>query len=284
MAMNQLLVDFGKRKTSWLLNLAGVVLPIARYHLDVPNEHYVELAKAKRRLSLKHQGINMKNKVRLAQFDDDRLVGKLFDLPENIFQSLRLAGPLNGKHALMAQMAIAVDILLVAPMRLDNLTRLNMDTHLHWHGVGRQRALRIFIQAHEVNNRQDLDIPIPAETSRRIETYLKLYHPLLAPAGSPWLFPGRPASAAKASAGLSRQVSEFLMVQLGAEMNVHLFRHLVGKFWLRDHPGDYGTVKEVLGHKDINTTMRAYTCFEGETAFRHYQGQIIVRPSKPRKR
>jgi integrase len=41
-------------------------------------------------------------------------------------------------------------------------------------------------------------------------------------------------------------------------MTTHQFRHLAAKLYLDAHPGDYETVRQLLGHKTIQTTLRFY--------------------------
>ena len=53
-------------------------------------------------------------------------------------------------------------------------------------------------------------------------------------------------------------------------MNVHLFRHLAGYLFLKAHPGEYEPVRQLLGHKSIQTTISFYVGLEEADAFRRY--------------
>jgi integrase len=45
-------------------------------------------------------------------------------------------------------------------------------------------------------------------------------------------------------------------------MTVHQFRHAAAAVYLKHHPGNYETVRRLLGHRDIQTTIKFYCGFE----------------------
>ena len=55
--------------------------------------------------------------------------------------------------------------------------------------------------------------------------------------------------------GAIRQVTGRLV---GVKITPHQFRHIAAKRFLKDHPGEYETVRQLLGHKSLATTMRHY--------------------------
>lgn len=58
--------------------------------------------------------------------------------------------------------------------------------------------------------------------------------------------------------------------ETGLQLNVHLFRHLAAKLFLAAHPGEYETVRLLLGHKSLATTVRIYCGLEQSDAMRRY--------------
>jgi integrase len=48
----------------------------------------------------------------------------------------------------------------------------------------------------------------------------------------------------------------------GLRITVHQFRHAAAAIYLKDHPGNYETVRQLLGHRDIQTTIRFYCGLE----------------------
>jgi hypothetical protein len=80
--------------------------------------------------------------------------------------------------ARLAMFAIALEIMLVLPLRRRNVVKLRLDTNLRRPGP---QALisEIFVPRRAVKNRHPITWPIEAETARLIEAYLKKYRPLL---------------------------------------------------------------------------------------------------------
>lgn len=272
-ALRRLRVEQGKERSSWLANIAGAILPIARHHVRVGEDAYTKLSAAHKQVTPDGRGLNQKNKQRLDQFNDDQCVDDLQALPSSVVRRLRSSPP-DRRRALIAQAALAIQILLDAPIRLANLTGLNLERHLVWRGIGRHRSLSIMIEAAEVKNKVALDFPVPAPTARMITEYLEVYHPLLARDGSPWLFPGHKTGQPKAASGVGTQIKRFVLEHLGVEMHPHLFRHLAAKVYLAENPGAYGTVADVLGHKSVETTRKAYAGFDKAGSVRHYQRYV----------
>ena len=74
---------------------------------------------------------------------------------------------------------------------------------------------------------------------------------------------------------LSSQISSAVFRETGLKVHVHQFRHLAAKLHLDHRPGEYESVRRILGHKSIDTTTRAYTGLETASAVRHYDQKII---------
>ena len=47
-----------------------------------------------------------------------------------------------------------------------------------------------------------------------------------------------------------------------------------GDLFLREHPGEYETVRLLLGHKSLETTVKTYCGMEQADALRRYDGLI----------
>ncbi len=57
-------------------------------------------------------------------------------------------------------------------------------------------------------------------------------------------------------------------------MTPHQFRHLAAKLYLDRHPDGFETVRRLLGHKSIETTMRFYRELESALATKRY-GEFV---------
>ena len=57
----------------------------------------------------------------------------------------------------------------------------------------------------------------------------------------------------------------------------HQFRHLAGELILRENPGAYGLVQQVLGHINLKTTMNFYAADHSRDAGRVLDGIVTAR-------
>jgi integrase len=88
-----------------------------------------------------------------------------------------------------------------------------------------------------------------------------------------FLFPARKGGA-KTPKQLSEQIKRTLRQETGIVLNPHAFRHLSAKLFLAAHPGEYETVRLLLGHKSLNTTTQYYSGLEQADALRRYDALI----------
>ena len=75
---------------------------------------------------------------------------------------------------------------------------------------------------------------------------------------------------------MGAQVQLFIKEQTGIRLNIHLFRHLTGYIYLHHYPGQYEPVRQLLGHKDVRTTISFYVGLEEDANFKRY-GEILDR-------
>ena len=76
---------------------------------------------------------------------------------------------------------------------------------------------------------------------------------------SPWLFPGE-SDGHKTKTTLSGQIIDRITKEIGIRVTPHQFRHLAAAFILEKDPANYGFVRRVLGHKNLQTTINFYEC------------------------
>ena len=56
----------------------------------------------------------------------------------------------------------------------------------------------------------------------------------------------------------------------GKTGSCHLFRHAMGSLYLKHRPGDFETVRLVLGHKSLETTAKSYAFTDRDAAVRRF--------------
>jgi integrase len=64
--------------------------------------------------------------------------------------------------------------------------------------------------------------------------------------------------AAKAHKTIQQQFAAAIRKNLGIKMTIHQVRHLAAKLMLDAHPGAHETVRQLLGHRHLKTTMGFY--------------------------
>jgi integrase len=61
---------------------------------------------------------------------------------------------------------------------------------------------------------------------------------------------------------LSGQITQRIYQATGLRMTAHQFRHAAGALILRCRPGEYELARQVLGHRNVQTTINAYIGLE----------------------
>jgi len=261
----------GERKTGHLHNHGRLLVKLAKHWVRVPEPQLQRLRAMCKQLDPGQSGMTARNRARLRQFDDDTNIARLINLPETIAQSLPTNGPLTYEQAILMQSAVAIAILLVAPIRVKNLAALNLDRHLVRAGPGGVRHL--VIPPHEVKNNVPLEFELPRNVRTLLDIYVQRCRPLLTRETAGFLFPAR-GGGSKAPGHFGEQIQRTVARHARLDMNVHAFRHFSAMLYLRECPGEYETVRLLLGHKSLATTVRAYCGTEQKDALRRYDNLI----------
>ena len=264
----------GGKTTSRIHGLAVMIKTLAKHDVGVDDDHLEALKDLCNRVDPKPVGMTDKNRDRLRPFDDPKNALMLLRLPHRTVEQILREDRGLERDALAVQLALAIEILIMAPVRLKNLAGLNIDRHIQRTRTA-DGAVHIVIPGDEVKNGEPLDHPLPEETVKILDLYLDHFRLRSCSATNPWLFPGQSEDVPKASHTLSVQLKQFVFDGTGLEVNVHLFRHLTAKLFLDQHPGQYEIVRRHLGHRSINTTIKAYSGMETAAASRHFDDTIL---------
>ena len=263
----------GQRKTGQLHNFARLIVNIAKHWAKVPADQLEALRALRRQVDPGKGDMTERNRMRLRVFDDPVNVERLINLPESMMRSLaRLPDP-GYNDAVRAQTALAIAIELAASLRAKNLAGLRLDRHLIRSRPGPGAVMHLVIPPGEVKNKNPLEFELPQDVVRLLELYLKKFRPLLVTDGSSYLFPARKGGA-KTPAQLAEQIKRAIKMGTGLTVNAHLFRHVCAYLYLKAHPGEYETVRLLLGHTTLAVTVRAYCGLERSDAVRRYDSLI----------
>ena len=210
-------------------------------------------------------GLTERNKAKIRQFADENNIRRLVMLPANVIEDLRPEKPTLGE-AITVQSALAVSILLAAPVRAKNLASIDITKHIH--RVSDANCYLVFPD-HEVKNKVDLEYPLPPATIDLLDLYMRVYRPLLLAEETNALFISR-SGRQKTAAELGAQIPRFIKDYLGIDLNLHLFRHLAAALFLKKYPGEFETVRKLLNHKSSRTTMKFYVELNNVEAFKRF--------------
>ena len=229
------------------------------------------------RVALEHhrrEGLTSKNLQLVRQVLTDGVWSEVVALPNALMQEARSAkdhAPI--KAAISAQLAVAVAILTFAPVRLSNLASIELGQNLTKPG-GPNTPYWLVFPHYDVKNRIDLNFKFDQDLTDLIDEYVHQFRPaLLRGSNASWLFPGE-AGNPKVAITFSLQITRRIQKAVGLRITVHQFRHAAAAIYLKHRPGDYETVRRLLGHRDIQTTIRFYCGLETMQATQDF-GKLI---------
>ena len=144
----------------------------------------------------------------------------------------------------------------MAPRRIGNSVQLRLDRHLSPIAI-REGQATIALPPEEMRKGKALDYLLDRDSCELMQTYLSRFRGRLAEPGNPFLFPSY-MGGHKNVVTLRDQVTKLMRDELGAVWHPHSFRHLAAGLYLEENPGEYETVRRLLGHARLETTVRYY--------------------------
>jgi len=207
------------------------------------------------------------------QFKDPRNRERLKALAGQLFDEALAERDAPIQAAVKAEIALAIQILLVAPMRLANLAALNLEENVVRVG-GLEPTYHLVIPPEEVKNEEPLEYPLPKPVNQMLGRYLAVFRPRLCRQENTWLFPGA-LNGHKTKGTLSGQIIDHIVKALGIRVTPHQFRHLAAAFILEKDPANYEFVRRVLGHKNLQTTINFYVGLETVDAVRKFSTMVL---------
>lgn len=257
----------GEIPKTFTIDLCCHLLSAARATRCISEEGLERLDDLRATLARHRQsGLTDKNMALIRQVLTEGVWNRVVSLPDQLMaqaRSRRDQAPIAA--GLLAQIAVAVAILTVAPVRRSNLTNIRLDTNLiKPDGPGSNYWL--VFPDYDVKNRVKLEFPLDEVLTALIDEYVHDFRPaMLRGANEDWLFPGQ-RGGAKQSVSFGTQIVNTIQKATGLRVTVHQFRHAAGALLLKKYPGNYELVRLVLGHRSIKTTMNSYVGLENTQA------------------
>jgi integrase len=218
-------------------------------------------------------GLTEKNIAFLRQVLTPGVWERVVKLPRQLMAAARQLQHQPVRAAVTAQLAVAIAILSVAPVRLANLTAIKLGTNLI-KPDGPHSDYWLMFRDYDVKNRVRLEYRLQTVTPL-IEEYVHNHRPvLLRGRNEDWLFPGE-YGGAKHQVCLSSQITKRIYKETGVRMTVHQFRHAAGAIILKHRPGEYELVRLLLGHRNVQTTINSYVGLDSIRASEIF-GEIVM--------
>jgi integrase len=267
-------------KTS-TIDLAKKLVAVARSTGCLTAEQLMELDDKRATLEqYRKEGMTSKNLKLIRQVLNSEVWARVVNCPEDLMREARaLKDQAPLKAAVTAQIAVAVATLTVAPVRAANLASIRFGTNLNKPGGPDTDYLLVFPD-YDVKNRVDLTFELEASVTAVIDEYVQDHRTsVMRGSNEDWLFPGE-AGGPKDAHLFGIQITNRIQKVTGLRMTLHQFRHALAAVYLKDHPGDYETVRRFLGHRSIRTTVKFYCGLETIQATR-LLGDVVRQYRKP---
>lgn len=264
----------GNRNSAFVRNMAVALLSVARHWLRLApeSEPMRALKGIAAKVSRLPAGLTVRNQQLLRQLRDPAVQARLLEVPAMLAHQARTARLSLARRVQRLQIALAIELLLVAPIRLQNLSSLQFNKQLIW-PTGPGGSLFIVLQDEETKNAEPLEYELTPAAKALLEEYRERYRVLLEPGASAWLFiraGGLPMSAAALRDGITKAIRR----EVGIHMVPHQFRHFAAQTMLSAFPAGYPIVQDLLGHKNLKTTASFYSRRRSREAGKVYQ-QIL---------
>ena len=253
--------------------IAKTLIAVAKHHVRVEPEELTRLKKLAAKLPAVPFDLTAKNKSFIQAVRDENVLGALVGLPSLLFVEgkRRFANDLSAH--VVAHAGLAIALLLIAPMRPQNLVALNWRRHVR-EFRGPRGVLTLLIPATETKTkRSDLFYELDDKASAMLRWNRKVLLPSIDadPEGDVFAQPG---GKRLVQSSLCRGITAAIEKHVGIKMTAHQFRHLAAHRYLEARPEDFETVRQLLGHSFGKTTLM-YAGLSGERASRAF-GEIVI--------
>jgi integrase len=266
-------------------DVARSLIEIAYQWVKVDEPTADELRRLAGKLPAPAPGLTRKNKGALRQFDDPQVLHRLVSFPVRVWAEVKKSPRHDRDTLAKAEVALAVAILCYMPVRSQNLAALAFDEHLFLKDApGAVSSLEL--PASEVKNKMPMAFDIPPRLAKMLIEYRNDIAPKIIGKKPDYLFVNVDGSR-KDQSTLAHLISRHLKKRESILLSPHQFRHVSAKVMLDHSPGNFESVRQLLGHSSVETTSAFYAGIDSRRAARHHQhlvDEILNTPPSGRKR
>jgi len=246
----------GGKTSAHLIALATDLVALAKEWIKVPEAQLAELKKVRSKLGSLPHGLTAKNRALLRRLEDPRALGRLANLPDQIWRRAKRNSPPSPYWFVDLQTALAIDILLHVPLRIEDLGALKFDQHIHW-PRGKENEALIVIRQAKAPDGDPLEFELPVYLSDRLYAFRNEIAVEAIGRRPEVLFVSADGSP-RALSTLRVAIQRAVLRRVGIWITPHQFRHLAGRIHLDANPGHYEPLRQILGHATLRTTTRFY--------------------------
>jgi integrase len=222
----------------------------------------------------KTHGLTKRNREKVARLSDVRTAAKLLTLPPKIFDALAKIAKPTKRDANVALAALYIELSLMWPARIGNLSKIHLTDNIIRTGKGRTTRVILHFDAAVVKNNKDLEAELPPNSVHMLDLFIQRYRPLLIQTPSSYLFPHRDGGPRHRGV-IWGSVTKLTRQHVGVSVNPNLFRHIGVYFFLKAHPGNYEVARRTLSHSSIDTTTQNYAGAEDDAAIRMFDENVL---------
>ena len=160
-ALEQYLKENGGGPTVYIADLAGLLCSTGSRWCGLSEADLGQLGRYRGKLDRsRRKGLTDKNMAVVRQVLDEAVWNRVKALPQQLMDQALDPSTAPHKAAVKAELAVAIQLLIVAPMRIGNLCALSLESNLV-RPSGPRGPLHIVIPDHDVKNRVPLEYPLP---------------------------------------------------------------------------------------------------------------------------
>jgi integrase len=246
----------GAQGAGYLGDLGKTLTGVAEHWAGAPSDHVAWIRDRFRAAAPGPDGTGSTNPRPRAQLDSARNRELLYALPARLADAARrMTESAPRQAAVRFQTAVAVDLLLLVPVRIGQLVGLRVDDGLH-EPQGRGGPLHLCVRDHANGGEVLTDRALPESTRELLNEYMAAHRRSLGPPISPWLFPSEEIDRPKQAESLSRQVTRTVTRETGLRLTPAQFRHLAATRYLEEGPDGLEALQRVLGQRSVRASKK----------------------------
>ena len=248
-------LDKGQPK-AFVRTLATNLIALARHWVKLPEDELAQLLALRRRLGTTPSELTAKTRTLLRELANRQTLNALLALPATLADHARNARGSSTRRRRELRTAIAIELLLHTGMRLHQLATLRIGQHFSWPDDA-QGALHIEAPGRRTRDGATLQYELTGAPQALLQEYIDAFAPKSTRQPRRWLFAARGGERVTDSA-LADGIEKATARGIGIRITPRDFRHICATLILDHHPGDYTTVKDLLGHQFFESTLAYY--------------------------